>query len=124
MLRTNGFFSTPEVIHPCDAHDLFVSKLAMGTVNKLPELASINEQNFAAAVAEAMIFLIAGEKPQAGRNLRRIEELAGEGDHAVDEIGFDDVLADFAFAGLVRGHRAVGEYEAGDAGGGEAIAQW
>ena len=47
--------------------------------------------------------------------MRRVEELARQGDH------LDDVLAGFAFAGLVRGHGAVGEDEAGDAGGREVV---
>ena len=64
-----------------------------------------------------MIFFIAGNKPEHGGNLRRVKELAGQSDHAIDEISFNNVLSDFAFAGLVRLHRAVREDEAGDAGG-------
>jgi hypothetical protein len=30
--------------------------------------------------------------------LRGIEELAGERNHAIDGVGFDDILSDFAFA--------------------------
>jgi len=65
--------------------------------------------------------LIAGNKPKAGGDLCRVEELAGQRDHAVHEIGFDDVFADFAFAGLVRRHRAVGEDEAGKTHGREVV---
>ena len=41
--------------------------------------------------------------------------MAGQGDHAVDEVVFDELLADLAFALGVGGHGAVGEDEAGDA---------
>jgi len=48
-----------------------------------------------------------------------VEELAGHGDDAVDEVGFDDAAADVALAAGVGGEGAVGEDEAGDAVGGE-----
>lgn len=41
--------------------------------------------------------------------------MAGQGDHAVDEVVLDHLLADRAFAGGVSRHGAVGEDEAGDA---------
>jgi len=63
-----------------------------------------------------LIFLVAGEKPKARGNLCRVKELARERDHAINKVGFDDVLANLAFAGLVRRHGAVGENEASDAG--------
>ena len=43
-----------------------------------------------------------------------VEELAGEGDHAVHEVVLDHLLANLAFALGVGGHGAVGEHEAGD----------
>ena len=46
-------------------------------------------------------------------NPRAVEKLAGEGDHAVHEVGLDEVAADVSFAGLVGGHAAIGEDEAG-----------
>ncbi len=44
--------------------------------------------------------------------LRAVEELAGEGDHAVHEVGLDEFLPDVAFPGLVGRHAAIGEDEA------------
>jgi len=35
-------------------------------------------------------------EPEAGGNLRPVEELAGEGDHAVHEVGLDESAADVA----------------------------
>ena len=58
------------------------------------------------------ILLVAGEEPEADGNLRRVEELAGQGHHAVHEIGLDHPLANLALAGLVRRHGAVGQHEA------------
>jgi len=49
-------------------------------------------------------------------DLGRVEELAGQGDHAVDQVRLNDRLADLALARLVRRHRAVGEDETGDPG--------
>ena len=67
------------------------------------------------------VVLVAREEPEADGDLRGVEELAGQGDHAVHEVGLDDGLADLAFAGLVGGHAAVGEDEAGEAGGREVV---
>jgi hypothetical protein len=52
---------------------------------------------------------IPGNKPEADGNLRAVEELAGEGDHAVHEVGLDEGAPDVAFAGLVRRHATIGE---------------
>ena len=75
------------------------------------------------------------------RYLRAVEELVGEGDHAVHEVGFDEFLPDVALpwqalrfglrrfhcaprravAGLAGGHAAIGEDEAGHALGREVV---
>ena len=85
--------------------------------------ASMNSVSLA-AVAEAA-FGVGGfvfrQEPEADGNLRAVEELAGEGDHAVHEVGLDDGAADVAFAGLVGGHAAIGEDEAGHAVGREVV---
>ena len=62
-----------------------------------------------------------GKKPQTDRDLRGVKELAGQRDHAVHEVGFDDGFANLAFAGLVGGHAAVGEDESGQARGREVM---
>ena len=85
------------------------------------QLAGVDEQRLAAAVAEAAVLLVAGEEPEADRDLRRVEELARQRDHAVDQVGLDDRLADLALARLVRRHRAVGQHEAGEPGGREVV---
>ena len=95
--------------------DVLVGQLAVGAVDELAELAGVDEEHLAAAVTERAVLAIAREEPQAGGDLGRVEELAGQRDHAVDEVGFDQGLADLALAGLVRRHRAVGEHEAGHA---------
>ena len=91
-------------------------------VDQRAELAGVDEQRLAAPVAERRpFFLFAGEEPQADRDLRRVEELARQRHHAVHEVGLDDGLADLALARLVRRHRAVGQHEAGEAGGREVV---
>ena len=61
------------------------------------------------------------EEPEADGNLRAVEELAGEGDHAVHEVGRDEGAADVAFAGLVGGHAAIGEDLADGGNAGHAL---
>jgi hypothetical protein len=48
-----------------------------------------------------------------------VEELAGEGNHALYDVGLDEGSADVAFAGLVGGNAAIDEDEAGHAVRGE-----
>ena len=47
------------------------------------------------------VLAVAGQEPQADRDLGRVEQLARQGDHAVDQVGLDEVLADLALARLV-----------------------
>ncbi len=59
-----------------------------------------DEQDLAAAVAEAVFLLVAGGEPEAGRDLRRVEELRRQRDHAVHDVALDHGAADVALAGL------------------------
>jgi hypothetical protein len=87
----------------------------------VPSLRASMKEGLFAAVAAFAVVLVLGQEPQADGNLRAVEELAGHGDHAVHEVGLDDGFADVAFAGLVGGHAAVGEDEAGHAVGREVV---
>jgi hypothetical protein len=66
-------------------------------------------------IAELAVVLVASEEPETRRDLSAIEKLTRQGDHTVNKVGLEDVLADLPLAGLVRGHRAVRQHEAGDA---------
>jgi hypothetical protein len=85
------------------------------------ELAGVDEQHLALAAAKLSVALVARQEPQADRDLRRVEQLAGHGDHAVHEVGLDELLPDRPLAGLLRRHRAVREHHAGGAGGREVV---
>lgn len=86
--------------------------MAAASTDEGAALADVDEACLLAAVAQAA-FGVGGfvfrEEPEADGDLRAVEELAGEGDHAVHEVGLDEGAADVAFAGLVGGHAAVGE---------------
>ena len=90
----------------------------MDAVDEGAHFPGVDEEGFLPAVAE-VAFGVGGfafrEEPEADGDLGAVEELTGEGDHAVHEIGLDEGFADLAFAGLVGGHAAVGEDEAGHA---------
>ena len=92
--------------------NLLVSQFAVGPVHHAPHLARIDEEDLAAAVTEAPVLFVPCQEPQAGGDLRRVEELPRQRHHAVHEIRLYDVLADFTLARLVGGHRAVGQDEA------------
>ncbi len=63
-------------------------------------------------LTDARGLIILGEEPQAYRDLRAVKKLAGQGDHAIHQVGFDQGFADVAFAGLVGAHAAVGQHKA------------
>ncbi len=98
------------------AGDFLEVGLGQFTVNAVDEgaqFAGVDEQSLLAAITAFRVgVFVFREEPEADGNLRAVEELAGEGDHAVHEVGFDEFLPDLAFAGLVGGHAAIGEDEA------------
>ena len=97
---------------------------AVEAIHEGAEFAGVDEERLLAAVAEAAFgvgVFVFREEPEADGDLRAVEELAGEGDHAVHEVGLDEGAADVAFARLVGGHAAIGEDEAGHAVRGEMV---
>ena len=73
----------------------------MNAVNHRAEFAGINEKHFAAPVFETVVPLVAGNEPEANRNLRGVKKLSRQRHHAIHQVGVNDGLADFAFAGLI-----------------------
>ena len=107
----------PGVVGVGDFCDVFVGEFLLRPADHGADLAGIDEEGFAFAIsitALAVFFFVFGQKPKADGDLGGVEELAGQGDHAVDEVVLDELLADLAFALGVGGHGAVGEDEAGD----------
>lgn len=87
----------------------------MDAVDEGAHFPGVDEEGLAPAVTFLPVVLVPGEEPEADGDLCGVEELAGECDHAVDEVGLDEGFPDLALAGLVRGHGAVREDEAGHA---------
>ena len=118
--------AAPGVVGGDDLLEVGVGQFAVDAVDEGAEFAGVDEEGLlcGATVPRAGLpsrVFVFREEPEADGNLRAVEELAGEGDHAVHEVGLDDGLADVAFAGLVGGHAAVGEDEAGHAVGREVV---
>ena len=109
--------TAPGVVGLGDAGDVVIGQFPVGAVHHAAQLTGVNEQDFTATVACRVASSGAGQEPQAGGNLRRIEELSGQRHHAVHQIRLNQVFANNAFVRLVRRHGAVGEHEAGGAGG-------
>jgi hypothetical protein len=97
---------------------MFRSKVFIVSVNVETRLSARASQRSRQNSLRGSIFR---QEPKADGNLRAVEEPAGEGDHAVYEVGLDEGAADVAFAGLVGGHAAIGEDEAGHAVGREVV---
>ena len=110
-----AFVSAPGVVGGDDFLEVGVGQLAVDAVDEGAEFAGVDEEGVFAAVASFAVVFVFRQEPQADRNLRAVEELAGQGDHAVHEVGFDEGFANLTFAGLVGGHAAIGEDEAGHA---------
>src|SRR5579859_7133575 len=99
--------AAPRVISARHLINLFVRQLLVYSRSfcKLSKLAGIDEKHLTASITPfASGVLVAGEKPEAGRNRRRIKELTRQRHHAIDDIGLDHRAANFIFAGLVGRH--------------------
>ena len=73
-------------------------------VDELAHLPGVDEEGLPAPVPEPPVLLVPGDKPEAGRDLRGIEELPGQSNHAVNEVRLDDPAPDLPLAGLVGRH--------------------
>ena len=91
--------TAPTVVRVGDPGDVVASQLPVGAINHSTKFAGIDEQDFATPVPQpaAAVFQrgvlpraprlrspVAGEKPEACRDLRGVEELTRQGDHAVN----------------------------------------
>ena len=92
----------PGVVGIGDAGDVFVGQFAVGAVDHTTQFAGVDEQDFAAPVAELAVFAVAGKKPQLVRrgsgSSRKVGRAARPCSPRV--VGFDQVSPDFALAGL------------------------
>lgn len=117
-------FAAPGVVGAGDFGDFIGGELPVGAVDEGAHVAGIDKEGFAPAVSIAA-FVVgcfgAGEEPEAGGYRGGVEELAGQGEHAVHQVGLDQPAADFSFAGGVAGHGPVGQDEAGDALGAQVV---
>ena len=86
----------------CDAEDFVLGEFANGTSDHHAHLTCIDEERLAA------LRLVAREEPQRHGDARAVEELVGQGDDALHEVGVDDVLANLAFATRLAGKCTVG----------------
>ena len=99
---------------PGDFIEVLAGEVAQHAVLHEAELAGVDEEGFAAAVAEGdgtgtgALGFVFREEPDAGGNLGVGEELAGQGNHALDEIRLDQGAADVALAAGIGTHRAIG----------------
>ena len=88
---------------------------AVGAVPMRPSLRASMNSTLPRRSRNWPFVLVARDEPQAHGDLCRVEQLTRQRDHAVHEVGLDELLADLALAGLLGRHRAVGEHEAGHA---------
>ena len=101
-----------------DFVEVHVGQFAVHAVDQRAHLAGVDEQRLLAPVAKAALHVdafVLAQKPQANRNLRAVEKLPRQRDHAVDQVSVDQRFADLAFARLVGRHAAVGQHKAGHA---------
>lgn len=84
------FITTPRMVGGGDLVEIDIGQLAMHTIDQGSEFARVYEQGVLASIAEATLGIggfVLRQEPQADRDLRAVEELAWEGDHAVHQIG-------------------------------------
>src|SRR5947209_2035960 len=78
--------AAPSVICAGHTGDVLAGELAMGAIHHNTELAGVDEEHLSAPVAEPAVLSVPRQELEAGGDLRRIEKLAGQRDHAVDEV--------------------------------------
>ena len=116
-------FSPPGVVGAGNLGNVVGGQFLMNTADHAAHIAGVDKQGFALAVAVVAVVVagndcglfVFGDKPEAHRNLGGVEELAGQRDHAVYQVVFDNLFTDFPFALGVGAHGAVGQYKARDA---------
>ena len=96
-----------------DLAEVLISELSVDAVNEGAHFPGVDEEGFLAAVAALSVVLTSRDEPEADGDLGAVEELSGERNHAVDEVSLDEGFPDLSLAGLVRGHGAIREDEAG-----------
>ena len=69
------FPASPGMVCIGDTGDVFIGEFTMRAVYHPAHLAGVDEEHLAPAVTKLAPFAVAGEKPQAGRDLGRVEEL-------------------------------------------------
>jgi len=104
-VATGPRYSPPCMVGGDDLLEVGVGQLAVVAVDERPHFPRIDEERLPTVRAPAFRWtftatLPAGfafrQKPKADGNLRAVEELAGERDHAVHEVGLDEGAADVA----------------------------
>lgn len=97
----------PCMVSVDDLCNVGVGQFAMNAVDVRAEFAGVDEESFAAMIAGFTPGLTSGarlfvfrQEPQTDRNLRALEQLTGQSDHAVYEIRLDEGFAEIAFAGF------------------------
>lgn len=118
--------ASPGVVGLGDAGDLLFGEVTECPSDERAELTGVDEERLFAAVPQLLATeraarLAAGHEPEADGDAGREEQLAGQGDHAIDEVVLNEGLADVALAARVGGHRAVRHDEPGDTVGGEVM---
>ena len=111
FIIAGAFFAAPCVVGSGDPADVALGRewklLAAGQHAAcarfhFAHLSGVDEKRLAGSVAPAALHLLAGflaaDEPKAGGNAGSKEKLRRHGDDAIDEVGLDDVLADFALA--------------------------
>src|SRR6266702_1164446 len=93
----------------------------MNTIDHVAHLVCIYEKDLPMTNTEFAVCPISGEEPETGGNLRAIEKVWRQCNHAVHQVSLDNLLTDFSLARLIRRHRSIGQDEPGGACGREVI---
>jgi hypothetical protein len=73
VVLARGFIAPPGVVGAGDFCKVAFGEFAMHTIYERAHLAGIDEKRFAPPVSKPPVLFVAGDKPQADRDLRRIE---------------------------------------------------
>jgi hypothetical protein len=75
--RLATLVAAPSVVSVGDLLDVNLGRFAVDAIDQRAQLASVDEQHMAAAVAEPAVLLVVGQEPQAARLLKSRPEAGG-----------------------------------------------
>src|SRR5690606_30297177 len=102
----------PVVVGVCYLSYIFLGEFPGSTINQMPQIAGIDEQNFSATVSEFSIATITAHKPKGSRDLRIQKQFGRKVYNTVDQVSLNQCFSDIALTATFGSQCAFCQYKA------------